>query len=210
MAPKTPDGTPLGPAFLTIFRTSICWCILVAFWHPWARFWPPSAHFWLPLVPFSLPLARFWHPLAHFWRPLAPFWLHFLILVDFRSLLALFCSLLLPFRLLFLIFNTFWLRFRYFPNPSAKNREINTCTPTSYRFSHTSIFAGPGRINCRRQLRFMFFFASLQKAKRIENQWPQVPEPYLEQFSWILGTILALIFRCFWVSILHWLFIDFL
>ena len=30
---------------------------------------------------------------------------------------------------------------------------INTCTPTSYRFSHTSIFAGPGRINCRRQLR---------------------------------------------------------
>ena len=147
--------------FRDLFATFSDDRFLDALWSPFGSLLAP---FWLPLVPFWLPLAPFWHPLAHFWRPLAPFWLpfrflfapfglHFLILVDFGSLLALFGSLLLPFRLLFLVFITFWLRFPYFPKLSVKEREINTCTPSSYRFSHTSIFAGPGRINCRRQLR---------------------------------------------------------
>ena len=102
------NGSILGPAdsladrpWSTLFETFSEGRFFHAFWLPFGSFWAP---FWLPLAPFWLPLAPFWHPLAHFWRPLAPFWLpfrflfapfglHFLILVDFGSLLALFGSL---------------------------------------------------------------------------------------------------------------------
>ena len=131
------------------------------FGHPLAPFGLPFGSLWLPFGSPWLPFGTLWLTFGALWLPfgslLGPFGFHFLILLDFGTLLALFGSLLPPFRLLFLICITFCLRFRYFPNPSAKNREINTCTPTSYRFSHTSIFAGPGRIYCRRQLRSTFF-----------------------------------------------------
>ena len=109
------NGSQNGPGKLTssdlfgdLFATFSEGRLFDAFWSPLGSLWAP---FWLPLAPF-------WHPLAHFWRPLAPFWLpfrflfapfglHFLILVDVGTLLALFGSLLPPFRLLFLVFNTF-------------------------------------------------------------------------------------------------------
>ena len=177
MAPKIEEGTLPEPHLFAIFSKGR---YLDAFWSPFGSFWAP---FWLPLAPFWLPLAPFWHPLAHFWRPLAPFvslygpvGFNFLILVDFGALLALFDSLLRPFRILFLIFWHLLILFSIFsdrlaskPKPSAKKLEINTCTVTSYRFSHTSIFAGPGRINCRRQLRSTFF-RTLQKPLKKENK----------------------------------------
>ena len=119
-----------------------------------------------PGAPFSRPFPKV-DVLMHFGRPLAHFWLPFgsllaplgSLLAPVGSLLAPFGSLLAPFRLHFCHFNwlwipfgSIWLPFAYFflfltpsPNPSAKNREINTCIqpPADFRI-HLSLQARGG------------------------------------------------------------------
>ena len=62
-----------------------------------------------------------------------------------------------------------------------------------------------------RHQKIMFFLHRSKRPKKsIMNGPRSIPEPFWELFSWILGAILASIFRCFWGSILHRFFIDFL
>ena len=117
-----------------------------------------SASIFAPCGSLLAPFGSFWLPFGYRWTP---YWLTL-------TPLALFGSLLHP--ALFLISNTFLLRFRYFPKPSAKSSEIDTCTLTSYRFSHTSIFACPERINCRRQPRSAPGLRRMWKRVRIGQQ----------------------------------------
>ena len=71
MAPKKfSRGLPFWLPFRDLFRTSICWCILVALWLTFGTLWPPSGSLWVPVG--SLP-AHFWYLLAPFCTLLAPF-----------------------------------------------------------------------------------------------------------------------------------------
>ena len=110
------NGSILEPAdsladrpWSTLFETFSEGRFFHAFWLPFGSFWAP---FWLPLAPLWLPFGSPWLPFGTLWLTfdshwlpfgslLGPFGLHFLILVDVGTLLALFGSLLPPFRYTF-------------------------------------------------------------------------------------------------------------
>ena len=125
--------------------------------------------FWMH---FGRPLAHFWHPLASKWLPFGSRWL------PFGSLSAPFGSLLHPFGSLWLTFGTLFAEFsriswiyQYFLEISRISTHFQEFTWSAGILDfELSLFCGPVRVHCRRQLRSnqnwskisqeSFFFAS--------------------------------------------------
>ena len=132
---------PFWLHFRNLFRRSTFECILVALWLLLSSLLTPFGSL---LAPLGSLLAPFGSLLAPFGSPLAPFSL------PFRSLWTPFSH----FGWLWNPFGCIWLPFAYFfwfltpsPNPSTKNREINTCIqpPADFRI-HLSLQARGGYI----------------------------------------------------------------